>query len=48
MAEVWRWRLQVTALGLITAGGKVGNVPTGVQFALKGMSASKVGLGAFQ
>ncbi len=34
--------LQVTALGLINAAGKTGAIPTGVQFALKGMSAPSV------
>lgn len=33
---------EVTALGLINSAGKVGDVPTGVQFALKGMSAPTV------
>ena len=34
--------VQVTALGLINAAGKTGAIPTGVQFALKGMSAPSV------
>ena len=34
--------VQVTALGLINAAGKTGAIPTGVQFALKGMSAPMV------
>ena len=38
----WPSAFQVTALGLINSAGKVGDVPTGVQFALKGMSAPTV------
>ena len=38
----WPSSFQVTALGLINSAGKVGDVPTGVQFALKGMSAPTV------
>lgn len=34
----------MTALGLINAAGKTGAIPTGVQFALKGMSAPSVGI----
>ena len=34
--------LQVTALGLINAAGKTGDVPTGVQFALKGQLSKTV------
>ena len=33
---------QVTALGLINAAGKTGDVPTGVQFALKGQLSKTV------
>ncbi|CAL5220563.1 g2600 [Coccomyxa viridis] len=36
---------EVTALGLINAAGKTGAIPTGVQFALKGMSAPSVSNG---